>query len=175
VDVLVRALGLVDDAAGLIVGGHPAEPDLERIRSLVTSLGLTGRVRLAGMVAPTAVAAYLASAHVLVLPNRAMAISSTYTSPLKLFEYLAAGRAIVASDLPAFREVLQDGATALLVPPDDPEALAAALRRLADDPTLAARLGRAAFDLAPAYSWQARAARIEALAGHGVEVSAPPR
>ena len=57
----------------------------------------------------------------LVLPNPASAISTHFTSPLKLFEYMAAGRAIVASDLPAIREVLRDGENALLVTPGDAE------------------------------------------------------
>ena len=56
----------------------------------------------------------------LVLPNPASAISSAFTSPLKLFEYMASGRPIVASDLPSLREVLRDGENALLVAPGNP-------------------------------------------------------
>ena len=56
----------------------------------------------------------------LVLPNTATEVSASYTSPLKLFEYLAAGRPIVASRLPALAEVLEDGINALLVAPEDP-------------------------------------------------------
>ena len=99
----------------------------------------------------------------LALPNPASAISTRFTSPLKLFEYMAAGRAIVASDLPSIREVLHDGVDALLVVPGDANDLADALRRLLGDPALAAQLARAAFDAAPQYSWARRAERLETL------------
>ena len=82
-------------------------------------------------------------------------------SPLKVFEYMAAGKPILASDIPALREILRDGETALLLPPGEPEAWAAAARALLRDPGRAAALGaraRAAF-LAE-YTWDARAARI---------------
>jgi glycosyltransferase involved in cell wall biosynthesis len=173
VDVFVRALALCEGVSGLIVGGHPAEPDLERVRGLVASQGLADRVRLTGLLPPSGVPALLTRAHVLVLPNCATAISSTYTSPLKLFEYLAAGRPIVASDLPAFREVLDDDVTAVLVAPDDPAALAEALTRLRNDASRADRLARAAFALAAAYSWDARARRIAAVAEEIVGHSGP--
>jgi glycosyltransferase involved in cell wall biosynthesis len=89
----------------------------------------------------------------LVLPNARTAISERYTSPLKLFEYLAMGRPIVASDLPSIREVLTDSRTALLVPPGDPQALAGALSRLAGDRALARALGRASLALAADFTW----------------------
>jgi glycosyltransferase involved in cell wall biosynthesis len=97
----------------------------------------------------------------LVLPNTASKMSELYTSPLKLFEYLTTGLPIVASDLPAIREVLTDGETALLVPPDNPQALASALTRLSGDPTLAAKLGASSLELGASYSWEARAAKLE--------------
>lgn len=163
VETLLRAIARVPGVNGLIVGGHPAEADLPRLQALARDLHLEGRVRFTGLVAPPDVAAHVAGADILVLPNSASAVSATYTSPLKLFEYLAAGRAIVASDLPALREVLTHEVDALLVPPDDPGALAGAVRRLAEDRTLAARLARAAFDLAPRFTWARRAERLEAL------------
>jgi len=67
-----------------------------------------------------------------------------YASPLKLHEYMAAGLATVAPDQPNLREVLTSGENALLVPPDDGPALAAAIERLAADAELRERLGRAA-------------------------------
>jgi glycosyltransferase involved in cell wall biosynthesis len=74
---------------------------------------------------------------------------------------LTLGRPIVASDLPAIREVLTDGRTALLVPPGDPQALAHALVRVATDQSLAAALGAAAAALAPEFTWARRAERLE--------------
>ena len=162
VDVLVRALALVPRLGGLIVGGHPGEDDRARIERLVGQLGLHDRVRITGLVPFRDVRAHLRAASILVLPNSASAISERYTSPLKLFEYLALGRPIVASNLRSIREVLTDERTALLVPPDNPAALASALDRLDSDRELAASLGREARALASEYTWDKRARRLEA-------------
>lgn len=166
VDVLLEAIARVPHVHGLIVGGHDAEPDLARVKALAARLGIDARVTFTGLVEPSRVPELLERATVLVLPNPASAISTRYTSPLKLFEYLAAGRAIVASDLPSIREVVHDGVEALLVAPGDATALADGIKRVLDDPALAASLARAAADLAPQYSWQRRAERLEALFGH---------
>lgn len=105
----------------------------------------------------------LAHASVLVLPTTATPSAARYTSPLKLFEYLASGRPIVASDLPAVREILTDGANAVLVPPSDERGLADGIRRVLDDRDLAVRIAEAAFDQAPSYAWDRRAERLETL------------
>ena len=172
VDVFVRALADVPGITGLIVGGHPAEPDLARVRQLADGLGVARRIEFTGLVPHAEVAGRLAGAHALVLPNIETAISASFSSPLKLFEYLAAGRPIVASDLPAFREVIAHDAQAVLVPAGDAAALGTALDALRRDPTRADRLARAAFALATDYSWDARARRITALAS---EVAAASR
>lgn len=165
VDVLLEALALLSNVRAVVVGGHESEPDLERLRTLAGRLGIAGRVTFTGLVEPAAVRGFLADATVLALPNPASALSTRYTSPLKLFEYMAAGRAIVASDLPAFREVLEDGVTAMLVAPGDARALAKGIRRVISDPVFAAALGRAAFEKAPEYGWDRRAIRLESLLG----------
>jgi glycosyltransferase involved in cell wall biosynthesis len=162
VDVLVRALALTPRVRGLIVGGHPGESDRARVDALIASLGLTDRVTVTGLVPLAEVRARLAPATMLVLPNVSSSISERYTSPLKLFEYLTMGRPIVASDLASIREVLTAERTALLVPPDDPRALAAAFDRLVDAPALANNLASAASQLAPEFSWDKRAERLEA-------------
>jgi glycosyltransferase involved in cell wall biosynthesis len=95
-----------------------------------------------------------------VLPNTNSRVSARYTSPLKLFEYMAAGKPIVASDLPALAEVLRHGENALLAEAGNPDALAAAIRRVLEDRALAERIARTAFDEAPNYSWQRRADRL---------------
>ncbi len=163
VDVLLAALARIPEARGLIVGGHSEEPDLARTKAVADRLGIGARVDFTGLVEPGRVPDLLRQADVLVLPNPASAISTRYTSPLKLFEYMAAGRPIVSSDLPSIREVISDDVNALLVPPGDAEALAAAIQRLLNDPALASRLARAALDEVPKYSWQRRAERLEAL------------
>jgi glycosyltransferase involved in cell wall biosynthesis len=161
VDVFIRALQHAPGVHGLIVGGHPAEGDLDRVNRLVRSLDLESRVTITGLVPPREVTSRLAPASVLVLPNIASAISERYTSPLKLFEYLHVGRPIVASNLAALREVLTDGLTALLVPPGDDRALGAALLRLKNEPVTARALASGALALAPLYTWTARAEKIE--------------
>lgn len=83
-----------------------------------------------------------------------------YTSPLKLFEYMSRKKAIVASDLPVLREVLDD-TNAVLVPPEDERAWTAAIRMLIDDPPRRAVLGEAAHaDLVEQYTWRRRAERV---------------
>jgi glycosyltransferase involved in cell wall biosynthesis len=163
VDVLLQALFRVPGARGLIIGGHEQEPDLGRLRALAGSLNIDDRVTFTGLVPPRSVPELLARADILALPNPASAISTLYTSPLKLFEYLAAGRPIVASDLPSMREVLRNDVNGLLVTPGDPDALASALRRLIGDPALRERLARAASDSAAEYTWDRRAEHLEAL------------
>jgi glycosyltransferase involved in cell wall biosynthesis len=163
VDVLLEALADVPKARGLIVGGQAKEPDFARLEALATELGIRDRMTFTGMVEPARVAGFLRQAHVLALPNPASAISTRFTSPLKLFEYMAAGRPIVASDLPSIREVLHHEVDALLVTPGDPTAMAGAIERLIRDPALSARLAAAALAAAPAYSWERRAERLEEL------------
>jgi glycosyltransferase involved in cell wall biosynthesis len=94
---------------------------------------------------------------------------AVWRSPLKIFEYMAAGKAIIASDLPALREMLRDGENALLVPPADVQPWARAVGDLAADATERQRLGaRAQEDFVEQHSWQARAHRI-------MDAFAPPQ
>jgi glycosyltransferase involved in cell wall biosynthesis len=159
VETLVEAAAfLPDDACIWLVGGTPEE--LPRIEKLVREPG-AGRVKLVGYVPPTQIPTYLAAADVLALPNSGRAaVSRYYTSPLKLFEYMAAERPIIASDLPALREIITNEETALLVPADDASALAAAVERLRADPALARRLAANARRAVGAHTWERRATRI---------------
>lgn len=163
VDVLVKALVELPGALLRIVGGQPGETDHVRLDALARELGVTERVTFTGWQPPASVATELARANCLVLPNTRTHTSERYTSPLKLFEYLAAGRPVVASDLAALREVLRHEENALLVEPDSPPALAAAIRRVMGDPTLASGLSSRAFDAAAYYGWETRAQRIEVV------------
>lgn len=166
VDTLLRATALLPEARLVVLGGRgsPDDPDLVNCRQVVGDLGISDRVDFRGFVPHGEVRATIAGAGAAVLPLPDNLMARYFTSPLKLFDYMAAGVPIVASDLPTVREVLADGDNALLVAPGDPDGLAAAIRRLLVNPGLADRLRRTAFDQVNAYTWDARAARIlEAL------------
>jgi glycosyltransferase involved in cell wall biosynthesis len=142
----------------LVVGEGPARAGLE---ALAAELGIAERVRFTGLTAREAVPG-LVDAFDIALQPAAVA----YASPLKVFEYMAAGRAIVAPDQPNLREVLEDGRTALLFDPARPGAMWDAVLRLATDPALRARLGEAARAevLARDLTWDGNARRVVALA-----------
>lgn len=84
-----------------------------------------------------------------------------WTSPLKLFEYMAHGRAIVASEVPVLKEVLTHERNALLVPPDSVDGWVSAVKRLKEDPDLRQSLGRQArADFLQHHTWHERAGRV---------------
>jgi glycosyltransferase involved in cell wall biosynthesis len=171
-DSVIEAIAALPDTRGLIVGGHAQEPDLARVRALAERLSCAGRITFTGLLPPTEVASRLRDADVLVLPNPSSALARDFTSPLKLFEYMAAGRPIVASDLPAIREVLIDGRNAVLVEPGNAQALAAGIRRIEHDRALAERLARQAHEDVAGYTWARRAERLESLFAEALEVRA---
>ena len=80
-------------------------------------------------------------------------------SPMKLFEYMASGRAICASDLPVLREILSED-IAILLPPEDIESWVAALRNLRDNPSERKRMANKAQQAVAQYSWDTRAQKI---------------
>jgi len=171
IDVLIAALGQLTGVRGLIVGGLEGEDDVIRVKALAERTA-PGRVTFAGMVDPPQVAALLQQADVLVVPNLPSRISAAYTSPLKLFEYMASGRPVVASDLPALREVLRPDDNAVLVEAGSADALAAGIRRVVEDPAFGARLAaQARLDVA-AYTWDKRAERLESVLASAVEARA---
>lgn len=145
-----------------IVGGmHDA---IETWRRRTAGLG---NFHLHGFVEPSQTHRFLSSADVLLAPyqNRVSVDdrgdTSRWMSPLKVFEYMAAGRAILISDLPVLREILQHGQTALMLPPNDVEAWVAALRHLQEEPETRKRLGTVALDrFFRHHTWTARACRI---------------
>ena len=163
VDVLVEAMAAVPEARLVILGGLEGERDLLRVRALVQRHGLEGRCEMPGTVGPERVRDELAQAAVVVVPVLRTAMTERHTSPLKVFEAMAAGRPLVVSDLPSSREVLRPDDNALLVPPGDAPALAAALRRLLADAPLAARLAERGWRDAAGYTWDARARALRAV------------
>lgn len=100
-----------------------------------------------------------------VMPYQPGLATAESFSPIKLFEALAAGRPVIASDMPVIREVVEHERTALLVRPDDIAGWVAAVRRIREDPELGLRLARAGRELARRYGWRERAIGIAAACG----------
>ena len=162
VDDLIRAMAaLRERPLHLLLVGGPEEM-AAAYRAQWLALGLPGsRFHALGQVPAAEVPRALAAFDVAAMPFPWTEHFAYYASPIKLFEYMASGRAILATDLPGIAEVVADGETALLVPPSDVETMAAALARLHDDPALRARLAESARRLVFArYTWAARAQAI---------------
>ncbi|MCY4540161.1 MAG: glycosyltransferase [Chloroflexi bacterium] len=160
VGALLRAVANVAGAQLALVGGQSAQA--RALKRQWTEMGLPDKRFLhLGHVPPGDVPLYLRAFDVCAMPHPATAQFARYTSPLKLFEYMAAAGAIVASDLPGWSDVLRHGETALLVPPDDVAAWTAAIDALQRDPDLRRKLGGNAQEQVMAnYTWTARAERI---------------
>jgi glycosyltransferase involved in cell wall biosynthesis len=159
-DWVVRAIAAFQGTPRLsllVVGEGPARPGLE---ALAAELGVQEQVRFTGLVPREQVPGLVAGFDIALQPA-----SVPYASPLKVFEYMAAGRAIVAPDQPNIREVLEDGRTALLFDPARPGAMQEAVLRLAGDAALRARLGETARAevLRRDLTWSGNARRVAAL------------
>ena len=156
VDILISAMKYMPDEKLLIVG---AGSRLEELENLARTEGVSGRVNFVGAVSHTSIPEYLSQAKLAVLPNIPDG-PSQFSSPLKLFEYMACGIPIVASDIPIFHEILTKGDNVIFFEPGSPEALAISLKKLIDDPKLAARIAFNAREGARNYTYEKRAKRI---------------
>lgn len=156
-DVLLAALARVreelPEATLEIAGDGPFDAEL---RATVARLGLTDAVSFLGRVSPAA--PVFERAAVVVVPSRGEGFG------MVALEAMERGRAVVASDVGGLPEIVEDGVSGLVVPPDDPDVLAAALLELLRDPARAAALGAAGRDRALAAFSQDRCTdRVEEL------------
>jgi glycosyltransferase involved in cell wall biosynthesis len=164
IPTLAAAIPLVlkarPDVRWLVIGDGPLRATLD------DAVQGDERVVRAGMLPHAEMPDYLAACDILVSPHGRQADGGEFFgSPTKLYEYMAAGRPIVASRLGQIAEVLEDDVSALLVEPDDAVALAEAVVRLVDDACLRARLASGARRAAEQrHTWRQNAARVlEAL------------
>jgi len=147
------------------VGGRPEDVASWRSRAAAIKVD---NVTFIGFVPNEKLSLYQAAADVLLMPyGRVIGISTgvgrsaEVSSPMKMFEYMAAGRAILASDLPVIREVLDD-TTAAFAPPEDVDAWAAALKELLSNPQWRDILAGNARLAVEKYTWLERARRAVA-------------
>ena len=124
----------------MIVGDGPERSTLE---GLVHRLGLDGRVRLERARPQPEILDEYARAEIVALAPRVMADGDRDGIPNVILEAMAAGVPVVTTAVSALPEVITDDGTGLLVPPDDPDALAGALQGLLEDPARRERLGAA--------------------------------
>ncbi|HHT9112323.1 MAG: glycosyltransferase family 4 protein [Planctomycetes bacterium] len=139
----------ISNACLLIVGTGQTRKTLE---DLAYNLRVSDRVRFMGYVQHEKIPEVLSIADVVVAPYKGVGIPF-FNSPIKIFEYLSAGKAIVATKIGQITEVLQDQHTALLVTPSSIEELANAIIRLAHDEQLRSYLAKNAKIEAQKYSW----------------------
>ena len=150
------------DVHYLWVGGEPEA--VEVWRSRLQQAGLQN-VQLLGFVPNERLPLVQAACDVLLMPyERKISVSgggdtAQFASPMKQFEYLASGRAILASDLPVFREILNEG-NAVLLPPEDVAAWDQALKQLIADDSRRNTLAEIARKDAAQYDWRERARRL---------------
>jgi glycosyltransferase involved in cell wall biosynthesis len=157
IDAVIQ--GIADNQGGppillTVIGDGPARPELEE---QAQRLGIAGQVQFTGIVAHDEVPERVAAFDIALQPK-----VTAYASPLKIFDYMAAGCAIVAPDQPNIREILEHGRTALLFDPEAPQAVWQAIQRLAAEPVLRRSLATAArAELAARdYTWRGNAGRI---------------
>lgn len=181
---LIRALGLLARTAGvdtapalLIVGDGPQRAHLEQVAH---DEGVAGLTIFTGDVAHDEVPAYLAAMDIAVAPYDET--PGFYFSPLKLVEYMAAGKPVIAAAIGQITDCIRDGETGLLYPPGDSAALARCLADLVADPGRARALGRAAQDEARRHrGWSENARAVtDLIAGElaprvGVRTAGRPR
>jgi len=148
VETAIRALSLlrkrVPNARMTIAG---AGPELEKLQRVTASLELEGAVRLAGRMDNAAIADLYRSAGAMLNP------SLVDNMPISVLEAFASGLPVVSTNVGGVPFIAQDGRNALLVPPSDPQACAAALERVLTDAALAERLARVALEDAETYAW----------------------
>ncbi len=156
VDTLARAaVNLSEEYLVVFVGG--TEKDIKNFKE---KYGNNSRILIAGHKKHSEIPLWQKAADVLVLPNTAKEnISKYYTSPMKLFEYMASKRPIVATDIPTVREILND-ANAIIVPPDNPEAMARGIIKASGNNDNLKRIIEKAYQDVRLHTWGKRAKRI---------------
>jgi len=156
---LERRPDLVDTVCLLLIGDGVRLP---AVRGLIEKYGRAGSVRFTGLVSQVEAPDYLAACDILVAPTDANRDGSEFFgSPTKLFEYMAMGRGIVATELGQVPTILTQEETALLVPPGDSDALAAAIERMVVDAKLRRLIGAAARKQAvEKHTWRRHADRL---------------
>ena len=153
IEQLFEAIREIDDATLVLMGYGLQEA---AYREQAASVELRDRVRIMAAVPPAELLSWVASADVVAMPIQPTTLNHRLTTPNKLFEAMAAGVPVVASDLPGMAPIVRDTGAGLVVDPTDPAAIAAACRQILDaSPEERAAWRRRALDAAHrTYNWE---------------------
>lgn len=157
IETIIEAAQRLPEVQFLLVGGW--DRDVGYYRKLAADVR-TANVTFTGFVPHVRIPLYQFAADVLLMQYSAKTHHADRCSPLKVFEYLAAGRSIISTDLPVLRSVLRHEQNTLMVESDSAPALVTAIQRMMDNPRLGEHLARNARRDSQQYSWDERARRI---------------
>ena len=172
IELLVRTAGRMPNVLFLVVGGR--EWDNLFWREMAREAGVKN-FRMEGFVRQREVPAYLQASDVLVMPySSEMTIedgteAGKFTSPLKLFEYMAAAKPIVATGVPSVLEILRTGKNSVVAPPDDEEEFFRVLQLVLKDSRLCEQISQRARSDVAEYTWEKKVQKII----HGLGIPAP--
>ena len=145
------------DVKFIIVGGKPDK--VQSFNSVIQKEGIK-TIEFVGFVEPHQVPYYQFASDVLIMIYNKGLRTIKYTSPLKMFEYMAASKPIIASDYPAIREILNDGRNAILIEPESVTAIVSAINSLQENYSLRERIAQQAYEDVQPFDWYKRAERI---------------
>lgn len=159
-ETLVRSAHRLDRGAIVLMGWGGLE---EELRELISREGLAERVRIAAPVPPAEVIGYATGATVGVIPYEPIGLNNRYSTPNKLFDYMAAGLPVAASRLPELTRFVEGGDIGRTFTPGDPAALAEALNEILADPGRYEAMRKRARGAAGRYTWERESAKLLAL------------
>jgi glycosyltransferase involved in cell wall biosynthesis len=154
---IIKALPYAQEVIFVAAGG--SEKDRAEYVAQASAAGVLGRVILRGSTTQKMLALYQKAADVLLMPFPDTPHYRNHMSPVKMFEYMAAKRPIIATDLPTICEVLNEK-NAFIVPPGDHSALAMSLSAVCSDTSVSESIALCAYADISAYSWDARTKRV---------------
>lgn len=162
VDTAIKAMKYLDgDITLKIIGAKHQDPDATRLQQLTTSLDLGQQVEILNFMPQHSLHSVLEKSSALVLPLPSdQLISSHFTSPLKLFEYMSTGLPIIASDVASLNWLLIHKNNSYLFKPDDPERLAAGIADILSNVQLSEHISQQALKDVEEYTWEKRGQRI---------------
>ena len=152
--------GTYPDARLILIGDGAHR---QNMMNLADEMGISNAVQFPGRMAHDEIPRILGAADIAVAPYPNMA-DEMWLSPIKLFEYMASGLAVIATEIGQLTEIIKNGYNGMLVPPQDVSAMSTTIKMLIENPELCSHLGQhAREDVIKKYSWESYVSRLERL------------